>query len=375
MSTTCAACRSRTSASPWPAAQADSTGPRAAVRAARGSRAAVCRATPAGVRGCRRSPGPRRPAGRCGRARRTPCRRRAHRARPRPVRAGAGDRRRGRAPGRLGTRACTVSPAIRSAVGQVGRRPRRRVDHRRSPRRRRHATAGRRRRCRRAPRPGTTAPATPASDQRPVAGRQPPGPQPDAGPADGQRLERGAGRRSSPGRLRVPAERGEREDQPVEVVVDGEVAGEPGPGELRLVPGRRPPAGSGPGSRPRARPHRVSAPAATSASSAHAVCDAVEVPRPIHRGSVYERMSSPQPPSGFWCSSSQRTARRITGPCAGMPGRDQGRHRRAGAVHVVDAPPAEPGAVLLLCPQQPVDRRGRAATPGARARASPPRAR
>ncbi len=52
-------------------------------------------------------------------------------------------------------------------------------------------------------------------------------------------------------------------------------------------------------------------PAASSASSAQAVCEAVEVPRPIQPGSRYERRSSPQPPSGFCTRSSQRTARRI----------------------------------------------------------------
>ncbi len=30
-------------------------------------------------------------------------------------------------------------------------------------------------------------------------------------------------------------------------------------------------------------------------------------------------MSSPQPPSGFWCSSSQWTARRMTGLDGGTP--------------------------------------------------------
>src|SRR5512147_225831 len=37
--------------------------------------------------------------------------------------------------------------------------------------------------------------------------------------------------------VQVAAERGEREDLPVQVVVDGEVPGEAGAGKIRLVPG------------------------------------------------------------------------------------------------------------------------------------------
>ena len=227
-----------------------------------------------------------------------------------PGRAGDEPRRRRRRP-----QVHRCSPAIRSAVGQLGRPgagdgvapPPARTDPVGD-----HDVAGRA--DRRHDRAGDRRPAT----SRPPA-RQPPG---AAAPmrvaADGQRLERGAGRRSSPGRLRVPAERGEREDQPVEVVVDGEVAGEAGAGELRLVPGAVRALGPDQAATPRSAAAGQRSPAASRASSAHAVCDAVEVPRPIHRGSVYERRSSPQPPSSFWCSSSQRTARRI----AGSRGRD-----------------------------------------------------
>ena len=99
---------------------------------------------------------------------------------------------------------------------------------------------------------------------------------------------------------------------PVQVVVDVEVAGEPGAGEVRLVPGAVRRAGCRPGTRcPGARGRCRRRPAASSASSAHAVCDAVDAPRPPDRlRSSYERRSSPQPPSAFWWRSSQCTARR-----------------------------------------------------------------
>ena len=107
-----------------------------------------------------------------------------------------------------------------------------------------------------------------------------------------------------------PAERHDREHLPVQVVVDREVAGEAGAGEPRLVPRAVGALGLDQPPHSAARRCPSARRAARSASSAHAVCDAVEAPRPRHAASPYERMSSPQPPSGFWCASSQRTARR-----------------------------------------------------------------
>ena len=72
---------------------------------------------------------------------------------------------------------------------------------------------------------------------RPMPTRSPAGRQSSRlGPRCPARRRR-AGRSSRPAGPHVAAERADREDQPVEVVVDVEVAGEAGAGELRLVPG------------------------------------------------------------------------------------------------------------------------------------------
>lgn len=70
---------------------------------------------------------------------------------------------------------------------------------------------------------------------------------------------------------------------------------------------------------PRATARLSRRPAASRASSAQAVWEAVDSPCPIHFSSVYERRSSPQPPSSFCTDSSQVTARRIEGCAAGSP--------------------------------------------------------
>ena len=62
-----------------------------------------------------------------------------------------------------------------------------------------------------------------------------------------------------------------------------------------------------------------------------------------------ERRSSPQPPSAFWCSVQPRAPRAGSRDWSGVDARrDQRGHHGAGAVDVVGAPPAEPGAVRLL---------------------------
>ena len=72
-----------------------------------------------------------------------------------------------------------------------------------------------------------------------------------------------------------------------------------------------------------ATPPRVASlscsPAASRARRAQAVCEAVDSPRPRQLSSTYERRSSPHPPSSFWCSSSQVTARRIRGSAGSIP--------------------------------------------------------
>src|SRR5690606_19753454 len=70
-----------------------------------------------------------------------------------------------------------------------------------------------------------------AAAGRPAAGRP-------VGGAGGCRRGGGPGRLLGEGvPVHVAAESGEREDLTVEVVVDGEVPGEAGAGEVRLVPG------------------------------------------------------------------------------------------------------------------------------------------
>lgn len=73
-------------------------------------------------------------------------------------------------------------------------------------------------------------------------------------------------------------------------------------------------------STPRSTALESFSPAASRAISAQAVCEAVEAPRPLHSLTyLYERRSSPQPPSSFWTDSSQVTARRIAGCEPGNP--------------------------------------------------------
>ena len=84
----------------------------------------------------------------------------------------------------------------------------------------------------------------------------------------------------------VAAERTDREDQPVHLVVDVEVAGEAGTGVAGPRPSRRRRAGRRPARRRRDSPQSVRGSTASSASSAHAVCDAVDAPRPRHDSST-----------------------------------------------------------------------------------------
>ena len=104
---------------------------------------------------------------------------------------------------------------------------------------------------------------------------------PPAPPAAARRPPGRASRRPR----HVAAERGDREHEPVEVVVDVEVAGEAGAGEVLLVPAAVGALGVDQLGRRRARTAGPRSPAASSASSAHAVCDGVDAPRPTHAGS------------------------------------------------------------------------------------------
>ena len=54
-------------------------------------------------------------------------------------------------------------------------------------------------------------------------------------------------------------------------------------------------------------------------SSAHAVCDGVDAPRPASDSSSYDASVSPQPPSAFWCVLSHATARRTCGASRTSP--------------------------------------------------------
>ena len=116
----------------------------------------------------------------------------------------------------------------------------------------------------------------------------------------------------------VAAERADGEGQPVQVVVDVEVAGEAGAGEPRLVPGavvafacsasQRMPR-SVAGARP-ARPPR--------AGRAAPRRSATRWTRPVRPAPGRRRSAGPRPSRrpAFWCCSSQATARRM----AGLPG-------------------------------------------------------
>ena len=152
------------------------------------------------------------------------------------------------------------------------------------------------------------------------------------------------------------AERRHREDEPVQVVVDVEVAREAGAGVLRLVPAAVRAAASRRASAGRARPRRSRSPAACSASSAQAVCDAVDSPRPLQRRVVVgAQVLAPAAVGVLHLRSSQRDgARGSTRARAGCPRRPApGRRRRCRRRGC--APAAEPGAVGLLLAQQPVD--------------------
>ena len=147
-----------------------------------------------------------------------------------------------------------------------------------------------------------------------------------------------------------PAERAEREDMPVHLVVDVEVAGEAGAGVLRSS--SHPPSGrwlrDQPGAR-RAPTALRRSPAASSASSAHAVCDGVDAPAPAPaRVAVRAQVLAP---AAVGVLVARRARRRPGGSAVvlgGDAGRDQRRHHRPGAVDVVGAPATEPGSVGLL---------------------------
>ena len=150
------------------------------------------------------------------------------------------------------------------------------------------------------------------------------------------------------------------------MVVDVEVAGEAGAGVLRLVPAAVGRAGSRRASRRRAAPPRERSPAACSASSAHAVCEAVLGAAPDPRGVVVgARCPRPSRRRRSGGASSQRTARRMRGSAGATPAATSAGHGGAGAVDVVDAPAAEPGAVGLLLGDQPGERRAAPASPSA----------
>ena len=135
------------------------------------------------------------------------------------------------------------------------------------------------------------------------------------------------------------------------MVVDVEVAGEAGAGEL----GSRPTSPSARWVRDqerdaRGRPTaRRARPAASSASSAHAVCEAVDVaaadPRRVVVGA---QVLAPAAVGVLVRRRASRPRARIGGRRGVDAGRDQRRHDRAGAVDVVGAPAAEPRPVGLL---------------------------
>ena len=303
---------SSTCRGPAAAAQAASAGPGQPQRAQRGDAAGHhARPQQRAVRGVRRRPGPRpRPAGRRRPAGRpTPCRRRWRRRRPAAALSAPSNM---LARWRSGPRARAARPG--AAAGQQRRR--RAADH--GPVRRRATSVATIRS------PGSSAAASPpqvagdghraASQPRSQLRRRGGPPSAVAGAqhlAGSPARARGAGlepqRRASTraGALtarstgtaaciaaghhprqpaQVPAERADREDQPVQVVVDVEVAGEAGAGELRLVPAAVRRAGCRPASARRARRLALGAsvpcgpPAASSASSAQAVCEAVDSP-------------------------------------------------------------------------------------------------
>ena len=168
--------------------------------------------------------------------------------------------------------------------------------------------------CSAAPRPRRR-PGPPAAAARRPAGR--PARPPALAALGGVRL---AAISSAHARLPGTAERAQREDQPVQVVVDVEVAGEAGAGEVGLIPGavgalgRDEPA-------PAPAAGRVG-PAASSASSAHAVCEAVEDARP---GQRHRRRSAGPRPSRRRRSGG-RPAR---APRAGSPARRASRPPRS----------------------------------------------
>src|SRR6185437_3926664 len=158
---------------------------------------------------------------------------------------------------------------------------------------------------------------------------------------------------TSPAACQVAAQRADREDHPVQVVVDIEVTGEPGASELRLVPaavralGLRQPAdaplGRGavpvPGRQQREqRPGGLRRGRLAPPGPARIVVGAeVLTPAAVR---VLVRFQPRHRPADA----------RLARPHAG---RDQAGHHRAGTVDVVRAPPAEPRPVAFLRPQQP----------------------
>ncbi len=206
---------------------------------------------------------------------------------------------------------------------------------------------------------GAAAPPTPAQRHRPAgaAGRSPI----RVPPTPSARC--GAARRSVTGvAAAYRPERGDREDQPVQVVVDVEVAGEAGAGELRLVPGPVGPLRADqqldaapaapvalPGREQREqRPGRLRR-GRRAAADPRRVAVGAQVLAPAAVG-VLLRLQPARPPAG------SRPVRRGPRP---RPAPARG----AGAVDVVGAPAAEPGAVGLLVPQQPVDAAVASGTP------------
>ena len=200
------------------------------------------------VRRRRARPTPCRPrrtvAGQRARARSSPATRgdRQHRpgadARARAARSARGEQRRRRA--RLDAAVGAVASSVattRSPGASVAVEPRRTTpgDDDRARRRSRWRARRRRRACSR--------PMPVRSDCH--AARQPGAQRERLDPQRREDEQRGA-RRASTRSLTacsprtIAAERGDREDQPVQVVVDVEVAGEAGAGELRLVPACRP---------------------------------------------------------------------------------------------------------------------------------------
>ena len=195
--------------------------------------------------------------------------------------------------------------------------------------------------------------------------------EPSPGAGDGRwtgARSRRPGRCGVPGRRpgrsgQVPAERADREDEPVQVVVEVEVTREPGAGELRLVPG---PVASLVLGQP-ADPGVRGRPGATGREQRE------QRPRGLRRGGramarqgrVVVGAHVLAPAAVGVLMLLQPGHRAADGRLARLhPGGDQRGHHRAGAVDVVGAPPAEPGAVGSPAPAAARPRR--AGPPGCR---------